>query len=341
VFDHLQCSDGRALAAGVAVVERRLQRLRAAKPEQPLLHPASDFLVVSPDGVLAADFCWARDALAAGEIDQAEHDRYLAAARRLPPTGDALLVQEGAITSQFRELHGLAPRPGPDDKVPLFTDPRRPAPSRSLAAAAAAGVRAGGKAVSRSKDTMAVLQSLYDRVAVRSGRVLDRHALVHSVHALSPAPHGRDVSELYEEVLLDLRDLHLFLHGAFADAVVRMPSAPAPVTSLPLVGAGAAAASATVLAGRKQLGSPSTKGSGPSAPSSTKQSTPDTPGSSRRAKLGTPKSSTPDSAGRSRLGGRHRGSPPPLSSSWGREMTLPWPRRAGRSHRPRRQRHQG
>jgi hypothetical protein len=62
---------------------------------------------------------------------------------------------------------------------------------------------------------LAALQSLYDRVAVRLGRVLDRHALVHSVHAMSPE--SRDLSELCEEVLLDLRDLHLCLPGAFAD----------------------------------------------------------------------------------------------------------------------------
>jgi hypothetical protein len=119
---------------------------------------------------------------------------------------------------------------------------------------------------------------------------------------------SRDVTELWEEALLELRDLQLFLHGAFADAVVRMPSAPAQATSLPLVGAGAVAASATILAKRQQLGAAPGKGAGPPPPAA-KPTPKATPGSSRRAQLGTPKQ-TPPSSGRKRLGER-RASPPP------------------------------
>jgi hypothetical protein len=300
-----QRADGQPLASGVSTVERRLNRLRTATTAKPLLHPTSDWLLVSPDGVLAADFCDARDSLAAGDIDQAEHDRFLAGARRKPPSNAALLADESAITRQFRGLLGLSVPVTLDAQVPLFTDPRRPALSRSLTAAVSAGVQAGGKAVKRSSDTMQTLQALYDRVANRSGRVLDRLALVHSVQAMTA---GRDATELWEEALMELRDLQLFIHGAFADAVVKMPSAPAQATSLPLVGAGAVAASATILAKRQQLGTTPGKGGGP-PPATAKPKQTATPGSSRRAQLGTPKQATP-SSGRKRLG-EPQASPPP------------------------------
>jgi len=308
----IQRADGQPLASGVSTVERRLNRLRTATPAKPLLHPTSDWLLISPDGVLAADFCDARDSLAAGHIDQAEYDRFLAGARRKPPTNAALLADESAITLQFRGLLGLSLPPTSDAQVPLFTDPRRPALSRSLTAAVTAGVRAGGRAVKRSGDTMQALQALYDRVANRSGRVLDRLALVHSVQAMTGS---RDVTELWEEALLELRDLQLFIHGAFADAVVKMPSAPAQATSLPLVGAGAVAASATILAKRQQLGATPGKGAGPPPPTAKPKPTA-TPGSSRRSPLGTPRQ-TPSSSGRRRLGEPRASPPPPLDFGGG------------------------
>ena len=323
-----QRADGQPLASGVATVERRLHRLRTATPAKPLLHPASDWLLISPDGVLAADFCHARDSLAAGDIDQAEHDRFLAGARRKPPTNAELLADESAITSQFRGLLGLSLPASPDAQVQLFTDPRRPALSRSLTSATTAGVRAGGKAVKRSGETMQALQGLYDRVATRSGRVLDRLALVHSVQAMTG---NRDVTELWEESLLELRDLQLFIHGAFADAVVKMPSAPARATSLPLVGAGAVAASATILA-KRQLGATPGKGAGPPPPAA-KPTPTATPGSSRRAQLGTPKQ-TPPGSSRKRLGDRRSSPPPTLNLDGGggsatKKAGSPAPKKAG------------
>jgi hypothetical protein len=190
-------------------------------------------------------------------------------------------------------------------------DPRRPTPARSLSAAVSAGVTAGGTAVKRSKETLAALQGLYDKVAVRTGRIVDRHALIHTIQTMSP---GRSTAELWEETLLDLRDLHLFIHGAFADAVVRMPSAPARATSLPLVGAGAAASSATLLAKRKLLGEGSSTKKPPAASSSG-----DPPASASRGqvKLGTPaksspSSQTPRSSGKRPLGERRQRTPPPV-----------------------------
>jgi hypothetical protein len=130
------------------------------------------------------------------------------------------------------------------------------------------------------------------------------------MHALSPQ---RLHSELWEEALLDLRDLQLFLHGAFANAVVRMPSAPPQATSLPLVGAGAAASSATLIAKRKRLGKgPSRKT--PQAASSGDPPDSATRGKAGRAKLGTPakaKSLTPRSSGKQLLGARRQRTPPP------------------------------
>jgi hypothetical protein len=159
---------------------------------------------------------------------------------------------------------------------------------------------------------LAALQSLYDRVAVRAGRILDRHALVHSVEAIAAT---RPTKDLWEEALLDLRDLQLFIHGAFADAVVRMPSAPTQAASLPLVGAGAAASSATLLAKRKRLGDTPTKKAAPAGSSDRQQPPSSSKGPSGRSKLGTPartpRTPTQTSNGKQRLGGSPSLTPPP------------------------------
>jgi hypothetical protein len=47
-----------------------------------------------------------------------------------------------------------------------------------------------------NKDTLVALQQLYEKVAVRASRTLDRHALIHTVQALSPT---RSPTELFRQ----------------------------------------------------------------------------------------------------------------------------------------------
>lgn len=235
----MQLSTGAVLVTEVANVE--LQRKREDDVRELVFEfrEATGYLDVLPDGTPTDLFVELQHQQSDGTLDEEEATRVLHASRRSPPSDDALKQRELVLTRAAWAASGR--HVGLFDEPPLITVAERPEVEFRLDRLSDAA-KAVGATVRNSKDSRAV-QPLYSKIGKRVGRVLDYHRLKTSELGRRFVPeNGREANvwKWYEEVLLDVRDLFLFVQQTFRSHFFVMPAPTSSALKGPL-GPGAAA----------------------------------------------------------------------------------------------------